>query len=81
MIGISLANFVMLMMLLGVSLVCALWFYMFWRDRRRELHRRRIATQCRICGCTYATERRRAARISSCPSCGSLNERGGARPI
>ena len=42
MIGIGLADLIMLVMFLGTLHVCGLWFYSFWRERRRELHRRRV---------------------------------------
>ncbi|MES2735602.1 MAG: hypothetical protein V4672_04740 [Verrucomicrobiota bacterium] len=80
MIGIGLAQLIMLVMLIGVSSVCALWFYTFWRERRREVKRRRIAILCRICGCTYAIPKK-GSSITVCPSCGSKNERGGLPPI
>jgi ribosomal protein L37AE/L43A len=51
-----------------------------WRERRREVQRRRIAIQCRICNCTYAIPKK-AASISQCPSCGSYNQRGALDPI
>ncbi|TDU70631.1 hypothetical protein EI77_02679 [Prosthecobacter fusiformis] len=80
MIGIGLAQLIMLVMLIGVSSVCSLWFYTFWRERRREVKRRRIAILCRICGCTYAIPHK-SPHITVCPSCGSKNERGGLPPI
>lgn len=80
MISIGLADLIMFVMLIGVSTVCALWFYTFWREQRRESKRRRIAIQCRICGCNYAIPRRSLA-ITQCPACGSQNERGGLPQI
>lgn len=80
MISIGLGQLIMLVMLIGVSFVCALWFYTFWREQHREAKRRRIAIQCRICGCNYAIPRK-DARITRCPACGSLNERGGLPQI
>ncbi len=80
MIGIGLAELIMLVMLIVVSLVCGLWFYTFWREQRRETQRRRIAIQCRICGCTYAIPKK-SPHITVCPSCGSHNERGGQPQI
>lgn len=80
MIGIGLVDLIVLVMFLGTLHVCLLWFYSFWRERRRELHRRRIAVQCRICGCTYATGKG-STRITTCPSCGSRNERGHLQPL
>lgn len=80
MIGIGLAPLVMLVMLIGVTTICSLWFYTFWREQRRETKRRRIAILCRICGCTYAIPKK-APSITDCPSCGSRNERGGLPPI
>lgn len=76
MIGIGLAEFITLVVLIGVTTVCALWFYTFWREQRREKKRRRIAILCRICGCTYAIPKK-SPNITHCPSCGSKNERGG----
>lgn len=80
MIGISLSKLIVIVMLIGVCLVCALWFYSLWLERRREIHRRRIAIQCRICGYAYAIKKKDRG-ISSCPSCGSKNERHGLNPI
>lgn len=76
MITVGLGELIVTVMLIGVSLVCLLWFYSFSLERRRELHRRRIAIQCRICGCAYACGKR-ARKITTCPACGSLNERQG----
>lgn len=80
MIGIGLGQLIMLVMLIGVTTVCALWFYTFWREQQREARRRRIAILCRICGCTYAIPKK-SPHITICPSCGSKNERGGLPPI
>jgi ribosomal protein S27E len=79
-ISIGLGQLITLVMLIGVSLVCLLWFHSFWREQRREARRRRIAIQCRICGCNYAIPPR-AERVTRCPSCGNLNERGGLPQI
>lgn len=80
MISIGLSQLIMLVMLIGVSMVSALWFYTFWREQRRESKRRRIAIQCRICGCCYAITPQ-SERITQCPACGSKNERGGLPQI
>lgn len=80
MIGISLSKLIVIVMLIGVSLVVALWFYTLWRERRREIHRRRIAIQCRMCGYSYAIGKKDRG-VSSCPACGTKNERHGLRPI
>jgi hypothetical protein len=80
MIGISLSKFIVTVTLFGVCFVCALWFYYLWRDRRRELRRRRIAIQCRICGHTYPAGSKDKG-MSHCPSCGARNERHGLAPI
>ena len=80
MIGISLSKLIVIVMMTGVCLVVALWFYTLWRERRREVHRRRIAIQCRICGYTYAIPKKEKG-VSSCPSCGTKNERHGLSPI
>ncbi|MDZ4288045.1 MAG: hypothetical protein U0984_08805 [Prosthecobacter sp.] len=80
MIGISLSKLIVTVTLIGVCFVCALWFYVLWRDRQRELRRRRIAIQCRMCGHTYATPKKDRG-VSSCPACGTKNERYGLRPI
>jgi hypothetical protein len=80
MIGIGLAQLIMLVMLIGVTIICVLWFYTFWREQQRESKRRRIAILCRICGCTYGIPKK-APNITTCPSCGSRNERGGLPAI
>jgi hypothetical protein len=80
MIGISLSKLIVIVTLLAVCFVCALWFFVLWRDRRREVHRRRIAMQCRICGLSYAVGKKQKG-LTICPSCGTKNERGGLRPI
>ncbi|MEN3941019.1 hypothetical protein WJU23_06985 [Prosthecobacter sp. SYSU 5D2] len=80
MINIGLAQLIMLVMLIGVTTICLMWFYTFYREQRREASRRRIAILCRICGCTYAITRK-SAHITVCPSCGSKNERGGLPSI
>lgn len=80
MIGISLSQFIVMFMLTGVTLVCLLWIHAFWRERRREVHRRRIAIQCRICGCAYACATG-DTDITLCPACGSRNERRGLKVI
>ncbi len=79
---ISLSELIVAVMLAGVTLVGGLWIYTLWRERRREIHRRRIAIQCRICGCAYAYPAPgKAAAITVCPACGSKNERHGMKPI
>lgn len=80
MIGIGLPQLVMLVMLIGITSVCGMWFYTFWREQRRESKRRRIAILCRICGCTYAIPPK-SGQITICPSCGSKNARGGLPQI
>ena len=80
MIGISLSTLIVVVTLLAVSAVCALWFFVLWRDRQREVHRRRIAIQCRICGCAYAVPKR-AKGVTTCPACGTRNEPHGLSPI
>lgn len=81
MIKIGLAELIMLVMLIGITSICVFWFYTFWRERRREVHRRRIAILCRICGCTYANPPKTSPSITHCPSCGSKNQRGGLPQI
>ena len=80
MIGISLGTLIIIVTLLSVCFVCSLWVHVLWRDRRREVHRRRIAIQCRICGHTYAVGKRDKG-VSLCPACGTKNERHGLNPI
>jgi len=80
MIGIGLSQLIVVVMLIGVCLVGALWMWTLWCERRREVHRRRIAIQCRVCGCNYAILRKSPA-ITHCPACGSRNQRGALNPI
>ncbi len=80
MIKLQLSELIVMVMLIGVGLVGMLWLWTLWRERRREIHRRRIAVQCRICGCTYAIPKKMAA-VTKCPACGSLNHRGALNPI
>lgn len=80
MIRLGLSELIVVVMLLGVSLVVGLWTWSLWRDRRREVHRRRIAIQCRICNCTYVLPKK-PGPVSHCPSCGSKNQRGALEPI
>ena len=80
MIRLGLSELIVVFMMLGVCLVVGLWMWTLWRDRRREVHRRRIAIQCRICNCTYALPKK-SAPVSNCPSCGSKNQRGALEPI
>ena len=79
MIGISLSKLIVLVMLIGVVFVAVLWIHSLWQDRRREVRRRRIALQCRICGHVYANTPKDT--VTTCPSCGSRNERQVLRPI
>jgi Zn finger protein HypA/HybF involved in hydrogenase expression len=79
MIRLQLSSMIVVVMLIGVVLVVALWTWTLWQERRREVRRRRIAVQCRICSCTYVPLER--ATLSTCPSCGSRNQRGALRPI
>lgn len=79
-IRIHLSGLIVVVMLIGVSLVVALWTWTLWRDRRREVQRRRIAIQCRICNCTYAIAKK-APAVTQCPSCGTQNQRGALAPI
>ena len=79
MIRVQLSELIVAVMLIGVCLVCGLWIWTLWRERRREVTRRRIAIQCRICNCTYALPRKNI--VSNCPSCGSKNQRGALDPI
>lgn len=80
MIRLGLSELIVVVMLISVSLVVALWTWSLWRDRRREVQRRRIAIQCRICNCTYALPKK-APPVSNCPSCGTKNQRGALEPI
>ena len=80
MIRIQLSELIMAVMMLAVSFVCILWIWNLWRERRQEVHRRRIAIQCRICNCTYAIPKK-TSDITQCPSCGSRNQRGALDPI
>jgi hypothetical protein len=80
MIRIQLSGLIVTVMLLGVCLVCGLWMWTLWRERRREVTRRRIAIQCRICNCNYALPKKNS-QVSLCPSCGSKNQRGALDPI
>jgi hypothetical protein len=80
MINIRLSELIVMVMLIAVCLVCAFWIWTLWRERRREIHRRRIAIQCRICNCTYAIPKK-APAVTQCPSCGTHNQRGALDPI
>ena len=80
MIRLGLSELIVVFMMLGVCLVVGLWMWTLWRDRRREVHRRRIAIQCRICNCTYAIPKK-APVVTQCPSCGTHNQRGALEPI
>lgn len=79
MIRLHLSTLIVVVMLIGVTLVVSLWTWSLWQERRREVRRRRIAIQCRICSCTYTPSER--GSLSVCPSCGSRNQRGALRPI
>lgn len=79
MIRLHLGSLIVVVMLLGVSLVVALWTWTLWRERRREVKRRRIAIQCRICNCNYQPATN--LPTSQCPACGSRNQRGALNPI
>lgn len=81
MIPIPLSSLIILFMAVGVTVVCALWFYSFWRDRKREVYRRRIAIQCRICGTAYACEPKRKITVTVCPVCRTPNERNKLQQI
>lgn len=80
MIKIQLSGLIVVVMLIGVCLVGALWIWTLWCERRREVKRRRIAIQCRICNCTYAIQKK-APAVTQCPSCGTHNQRGALEPI
>ena len=80
MIRIQLSGLIVAFMMISILLVCCLWILNLWRERRREVNRRRIAIQCRICNCTYAIPKK-TADITQCPSCGSYNLRGALDPI
>ena len=43
MIRVQLSGLIVAVMMIGVLLVCSLWIWNLWRERRREVHRRRIA--------------------------------------
>ena len=81
MIPISLSSLIILFMAMGVTTVCVLWFHSFWRDRKREVYRRRIAVQCRICGTAYACGPKRKAAVTVCPVCQTPNERNKLQQI
>lgn len=73
MIGISLSHLIILVMSTGLVLIGVLWLISFWQERRREIHHRRVAMQCRICGCGFTCDPK--SDISICPLCHSPNER------
>ncbi len=73
MIGISLSHLIILVMITGILLIGVLWLVSFWQERRREIHHRRVAIQCRICGCGYVCGVE--DDLSVCPMCDSRNER------
>lgn len=81
MIPIQLSGLIILFMAAGVTMVCVLWFRSFWLDRKREVFRRRIAIQCRICGTAYACEPKRKIAVTICPVCRTPNERNKLQQI
>jgi len=81
MIPIQLSGLIILFMAVGVTTVCVLWFRSFWLERRREVFRRRIAIQCRICGTAYACEPKRKIAVTICPVCRTPNERNKLQQI
>ena len=81
MIPIQLSSLIILFMGVGVTTVCALWFHSFWRERKREVYRRRIAIQCRICGTAYACDPKRKNAVTVCPVCRTPNERNKLQQI
>jgi hypothetical protein len=81
MIPIPLGGLIIFFMAVGVTAVCALWFYSFWQERKREVYRRRIAIQCRICGTAYACEPKRKIAVTVCPVCRTPNERNKLQQI
>lgn len=81
MIPIHLSNLIILFMITGVTVVCVLWFYSFWRERKREVYRRRVAIQCRICGTAYACASKERHPVTICPVCRTPNERNKLQQI
>jgi Zn finger protein HypA/HybF involved in hydrogenase expression len=89
MIHVKLSGLIMAFMLISVGLVCVLWLWTLWRERRREVQRRRIAIQCRLCNFTYvlppppagtSTVARRL-QITTCPACNAQNQKGALESI
>lgn len=81
MIPIPLSSLIIVFMAVGVTVVCALWFHSFWQERRREVYRRRIAIQCRICGTAYACDPKQKKTVTVCPVCRTPNERNKLQQI
>ena len=81
MIPIPLGGLIILFMAVGVTTVGVLWFHSFWVDHKREVYRRRIAIQCRICGTAYACKAKRKIDVTICPVCRTPNERNKLQQI
>ncbi|MCB1227546.1 MAG: hypothetical protein KDK99_17135 [Verrucomicrobiales bacterium] len=79
MFEISLSHLILLCMIPGLLTVGGLWLISVWRERSRDRRQRLRVVRCRICGRVYPPETRDV--ITSCPSCGSANERAPLRMI
>ena len=79
MIGTSLGNLVILYLLASIGVIFTIWLIGEIMRRRRQQASRKDIILCSICGNTYRDGS--GEKISSCPRCGSLNERGKVREI
>lgn len=79
MIPVSLTTLLIIGLAVGVLLLGMLWLVAVLSQRRNEKRAHIHFVQCRICGNIYDNLDKKP--VSACPSCGSLNETTGNRPI
>ena len=79
MIRTSLGNLIILYLLASIGVIFIVWVIGEIVRRRRQQASTRHIILCSICGNTYRDTS--GEKISSCPRCGSLNERGKVREI
>jgi rRNA maturation endonuclease Nob1 len=72
MINVSLSELVLIVLALGVALVGMWWVIGVTGVKRAEIRKHKGVVMCRICGVHYEVE---GEDISTCPACGTLNER------
>ncbi len=59
--------------------VSMLLFFLVWFNEKKTAYRRRVVSNSQIWQCytcTYVYFESKNSRISTCPQCGSFNERG-----